>query len=266
MEDEIKTERYIYSDCVLAYLDILGFTEVVKRSKKDSKLIKELVEKLGIGRVFVNSSSKGRDSVDIRNFFFSDSFVFIIKKKEHLPHLFLVIRYLQDWLWKSDLCLRGAVVKGKMYWPEPTENIILGPAMIKAYELESKIAIYPRIIIDEKLVKIIRKEEIVASPLSKEGVITNFIKRDEDGIYFFDILNPKITRKKNEKIANNNGNLRISWDPHGEDNYEALINHLKKCVDKKLKDNKIKRNPELKQKYEWLQTYINSVREIYESR
>ncbi len=71
------------------------------------------------------------------------------EKEDDLHHLFIIIRYLQDRLWESELCLRGAITRGKMYWPEKEENIFLGPAMLKAYVLESKIAIYLRIVVSE---------------------------------------------------------------------------------------------------------------------
>lgn len=256
-----KERKYTYKECVLAYLDILGFKNKVYESEEHPEEIKPLVKALKINQSFADANSKGRKGVDFRGFFFSDSFVFIVKKDVRaIPHLFLVIRYLQDRLWEKELCLRGAVVLGKQYWPKNNENIILGPAMIDAYKLESNKVKYPRIMIEGELVNTIQKGEVLANPLSREGMLIDFIKRDDDGIYFFDILDPKITRKKNEKIANNDGNLRISWDPHGEDNYEDLVNHLKEFVDKKLKDRKIISNAEVKQKYEWLQTYIDSVR------
>lgn len=44
------------------------------------------------------------------------------------------------------ILFRGAVVIGDLY---NDKIIIFGPAMLEAYELESKKAIYPRIIIEE---------------------------------------------------------------------------------------------------------------------
>src|SRR5699024_482009 len=40
--------------------------------------------------------------------------------------------------------VRGSICKGPLYWGE---NFILGSGLVTAYEMESKIAIYPRIIV-----------------------------------------------------------------------------------------------------------------------
>ncbi|OAQ19970.1 hypothetical protein [Thermosulfurimonas dismutans] len=264
----------MYEDCFLAYLDILGFKDKIKETEINLKELKTLIEALKINTKFTQSGGKkttASGTLEIRSFFFSDSFLFMMKaNKENLPHLFLIIRYLQDRLWEYKLCLRGAMVKGKMYWPNIRENIILGPAMIKAYKLESEVAIYPRIIVSEDLYRYIKDKKISAYPVSEEGELKEFIKKDKDGVYFFDILNPNILRKKGEKIITINErenmidndtkygkSFSITWNSSEVSNYENIITTVKEIV----KNSKGNQNPVVKQKYSWLSYYLEEVQE-----
>ena len=160
------------------------------------------------------------------------------------------------------LPVRGAVVLGKLYWPEKDENIILGPAMIDAYNLESTVAIYPRIVINEGLYEYIKdeKNKVYANPLASERLLLkDFIRRDEDGVLFFDILNRKITRKVGEKVIRDSKGKKvtIAWNSKSKDTWENIIENVRSMI-----DNCMNQKPDLHvmQKYEWLQTYLDSVR------
>ena len=50
--------------------------------------------------------------------------------------------------------VRGAITLGKLIH---TNKYLVGPAMIHAYELESKVAKYPRVLVDAKLISVARK-------------------------------------------------------------------------------------------------------------
>lgn len=235
MGEEIKIE---YESCFVAYIDILGFKKKVHDTEKNSELLGNLIKSMRVNEYFTRSSekditTKGKRKIEIRSYFFSDSFVFIMREnKADLPHLFLIIRYLQDRFWENNLFFRGAITKGKMYWPnDRKENIILGPAMIKAYELESQIAIFPRIVISRELSEYIDKQGIEAFPISiNKNKLKEFIKEDEDRVLFFDILNPNITRKNGEGIKQKGGSFSINWDNSAEDNYEDILEQVEKTI------------------------------------
>ena len=68
--------------------------------------------------------------------------------------------------------IRGAVTKGNLIVNESI-NTLLGPAVNETYILESQIAIYPRIVISDKLI---------------DCELKSYFKEDSDGTYFFDFL------------------------------------------------------------------------------
>ena len=255
-----------YEECFVAFLDILGFKNKVFETKNNKSLLNHLIETLRFNQYFTTSDNKkindGR-KIAIRSYFFSDSFVFFMKENDKdLPHLFLIIRYLQDRFWESDLCLRGAITKGNMYWPEDkNENIILGPAMIDAYKLESQIAIYPRIILSDSLVDYINNHNIKAKPISNNpGKLKAFIRRGEDGVYFFDTLHPHIVRKQGEKVKQyrkteqENRSFTISWNNNAKSNYGNIFIKVREIATNGIKN----KDDRIKQKYEWLKSYSES--------
>ena len=225
-------------------------------------LINKLIEVLKINSKFEsNTKNTSRGKLEIRSWYFSDSFVFLMKKKnneKNLSQLFFIIRYLQDKFWEKGYCFRGAVALGGMYYPDKNENenILLGEGIIRAYELETKVAIYPRIVVDEKVYNFIMNNKSPCSPFGKRGTkLIDLIKKDKDGIYFLDLLNPKILRRKDEKIKCKNEYFSINWEPCGESNHEHIIRKVDKIVEKGLENDNI----QIKQKYEWLKSYLNEI-------
>ena len=249
MSERNKQNKYEFEDCFLAYLDILGFKNRVKEAKSNFKEVVSLVEALKTMSEFEARYEKNTRTgkVEIRCSLFSDNIALMIKANDDdLPHLFLIVRYLHDRLLEQNLCLRGAIVRGKMYWPERGRNILLGPAIINAYELESKAAIYPRIVINRELYNHIKNAKIPAFPVSENGNLTDFIRRDKDGIYFFNVLNPNILRKRGEKLKELNNGFKITWNECAESSYTEVINAVKETINKYINN----QNPQVRQKYE----------------
>lgn len=80
------------------------------------------------------------------------------------------------------------------------ENFVYGPALLKAYELESKTAIYPRVIVDDSVLKLIKIEN-------------SFISLDNDNAYFYDYLQAYITKNRDssfDKLSRLSGNILVN--------------------------------------------------------
>lgn len=59
-------------------------------------------------------------------------------------------------LWREhNILTRGGITVGKLIHQE--SGVLIGPAMVRAYEIESTLAVYPRILIDQSCVALINK-------------------------------------------------------------------------------------------------------------
>jgi len=270
-----------FEECFVVFLDILGVKNSVKNRNQNGDLINELIDVLKINSKFepdIKNTSGGK--LEIRSWYCSDSFVFLMKKKgneKNLSQLFLIIRYLQDKFWESGFCLRGAITLDDMYYPKENENVLLGKGIIQAYKLESEIAIYPRIVVDEEVYNFIKSNKLRGYPFGKKGTkLTELIEIDKDGVYFLDLLDPKILRIEGEKIKEikckklNSKNLRkkgekikckkeekyfsITWNSD-KSKFKYIRDKVGEIVEGGLKNENIK----IKQKYEWLKSYLNEI-------
>ena len=138
-----------------------------------------------------------------------------------------------------------------MYYPEDDENVSLGQGMIDAYKLESEIAIYPRIIVSNNLFNYIKQQKIEAYPFGTTNTLEELIKKDFDGVYFLDLLNKKILRKKDEKIYNQKNKFSIFLGNSDDSDYDNIIKKVRQIIMDNLTE-----NIKIKQKYDWLKSYL----------
>ncbi len=86
-------------------------------------------------------------------------------------------------IWRGIL-VRGSVVRGKLIH-EPEK--VFGPALVEAYVLESKAALYPRIILDRDIV-LSAGEAKAQQHSSKQEMkyVESLLEKDSDGMYYVD--------------------------------------------------------------------------------
>lgn len=196
-----------YKDKYVAFLDIIGFKSIVSKSVNDNKEIEYIKKIIKILRKVGKNKSYTITQ-------FSDSLVISIdsKRKNALQNLINTILDISIQCFKIWYMLRGGITKGKLIHEE---NFLFGPAMNTAYELESEYAVYPRIILDPKIV-----------PLSCE----KRINKDFDGLYYIDFFNSNVLTKKSKNEL------------------ESFIHGVRDL----LKNNKRCENLSIQQKYDWL--------------
>ena len=228
-------------------------------------LLESLIDVLKINSKFQSNTKNINDGkLEIKSWYFSDSFVFVMKSSknnQNLSQLFLIIRFLQDRFWENGFCFRGAITLGEMYYPDKDENVLLGNGIVEAYKLECEVAIYPRIVVDEKVYEIIKEEDLQGYPFgSRETKLKDSIKKDKDGVYFLDLLNKNILRPKNEKIESNSKYFSIVWCKEKEN--ESNLSYIRKKVNKIINENsqQYNHNLKIKQKYEWLKAYLKETK------
>jgi hypothetical protein len=87
------------------------------------------------------------------------------------------------------ILVRGGLTIGDAFFSGST---MFGPAMIRAYELESRVAIYPRVVVDPAVVEALKREPLLKKDthqLSDEAAeLRQLIRRDTDGVWFVDFL------------------------------------------------------------------------------
>lgn len=146
-----------YEDSFVAFLDVLGFKELVFNNPDNTEKLEEYFS------IVDDAIKKDIDDVidkmyDIDSIIISDSIILRIKKKndnddniEQLRKLCLVVGKMQLRLANKDIWIRGAISSGKVHF-DSNNNQVVGPAFINAYLLEEQLAIVPRIILDNKII------------------------------------------------------------------------------------------------------------------
>lgn len=155
---------------IVAFVDILGFSNMVKsdcENKSDSiKYFKVLRE--------INKETREIGDCNITQF--SDSVIFSLplSQENYIKMLKVLAEYQQKLLYQRIIC-RGAIAYGKHY---KEDDFMFSQALIEAYQLESKDAIYPRIIISKNLLEYF-KPAIESPP---------YLIKEKDSFYFVDYL------------------------------------------------------------------------------
>lgn len=134
----------MYETCIVTFVDILGFREIVAKRPAD-----EISEMLRLLRKTTEISEEPQGKPEVDFYAFSDSIVRVRRISE--PVLETIGVEANDiGLAQLDLAHRGVLIRGGMTVGEVCSDgrTIFGPAMIRAYDIESKNAISPRILID----------------------------------------------------------------------------------------------------------------------
>ena len=160
--DNLAEDEPEYENRIVVFIDILGFKEVV-----ESKSVKEIcdaiesVHKLQeeqlFSEVYEPASGGELNPIDKQITVFSDSIVisFVnsneLKYKLDLQNFFSMICRLQNNLAKfQEKLIRGGITEGLLYHKK---DVCFGPALNRAYYLESVEAEFPRVLIDDCVIR-----------------------------------------------------------------------------------------------------------------
>ena len=191
-----------YESRITCFIDVLGFKSAINQSVQDDKVRNAIYENI---RALDPSNQKGelykrmrsriqpggsdipedvlRQACPLQITQFSDSFVLSCPSINFIScEMLLEAIYSIHVLFYSNLgmMVRGGISLGKLVHAE--DGALFGPAMNDAYALESRKAIYPRVLISHEahhcLLKHIKKDHPILKPLR-----TAF-----DGHYMFDLV------------------------------------------------------------------------------
>ena len=169
----------------------MGFANIIKRTTKETSGVNIDLQNIVNALEFIHQHFS-KLNLDYGGMIqlsqFSDSIVisFSMKNRKEVIAIFKNIKYVQvELLSQFKILMRGGIVIGEIIHKE---SLLLGPAMIDAYILESKCAMSPRIVIDPKVSYFYRKE---IKELSNQRIFENeiIISKDFDGTSYIDYFN-----------------------------------------------------------------------------
>lgn len=222
----------MYETCIVTFVDILGFREIVaKRPDHDISAMLSLLRKT------TEISETVQEKPEVDYYAFSDSIVRVRRISESVVET-IGVEANDIGLAQLDLAHRGVLIRGGMTVGEVCSDgrTIFGPAMIRAYDIESKNAISPRILIDPDVVKSAGVAKLLSSKRIA-GLMGNVLSDPlKDGVII--------------------DYLSIALDELDEDAdvLEALLQH-KKIIESGLVA--AVENDRIRAKYEWLLRYHN---------
>jgi len=184
-----------YQERVIAFIDILGFTELVRKDKVETILQAMRI----IQRRLRNL--EGIPNCPLQHTMFSDSVVFSAELTDDgILALVHNTAYLAAALFQKGIFCRGAITTGNLYHKKAT---IFGPAMIAAYKLESQLALYPRIIVPYQLAQRFLQIKNHNTHRDLHRGLACYFRHDFDNQYHVDVLSPWMSKPPRPGLVSN---------------------------------------------------------------
>jgi len=184
-------KEYKYEERVVCFIDVLGFSDRIKQTENEpngSKVLSDTCNALNLMDTFMANLLKKNYAKDMRVTQFSDSLVisFPLKESEYniLSALYTIKSIQVMLLMLFRMLLRDGIVVGKVVH---TDQLLVGPAMISAYRLESKSAVYPRIVIDPVIITLFYHIKLKLPDQGK--TYDSIVRKDLDDLYYIDYFN-----------------------------------------------------------------------------
>jgi hypothetical protein len=195
MEKQRKRKRVEYETALVSHIDILGFRELINTEtpgniSKILRVFSEAIEptqfKIAIPRLspeqFISFSDLTISVIPLRR-------ANVFARGAIFMHLLRMVHAQATLFYDHGLLIRGGIVVGEA---RRSYRRFFGPAVIRAYEVESQEAIYPRIVVDQSVINEVKVNPQVwthdrASELSE---VRKLLRRDdENGVLYVDYLN-----------------------------------------------------------------------------
>lgn len=204
--DTLNSDQQIkYSEQVVAFVDILGFSSLIEAIEEDAKLHKRLHWALTHIRSYKKTSQKENTAhSDLGISVFSDCIV-VTGQEDNYHGVIWAVGWLQAQLLGAGILTRGGISFGKVFH---SDEILYGKGMLNAYQIESSAAVYPRIVIDPDLA--------IRLPEKYKSI---FLAMDSDGLFFIDPFS------FNGTAGNVDALLEDGWDPH-----EVYLDEVEKHI------------------------------------
>jgi len=184
--DEIYQKRYT------AYLDILGFKDLVDKSESNPDILKKIIKASALVNAFKDSVFLDQRDINLKAMqvssfqmtAFSDSILIsTLENAVGISMIMTLVPFMCLALLDEGIFVRGGISKGNLLHDD---RMAIGKGLINAYEIESKHAIYPRVIIDPIVISDLKLIE------SRENQKSILRKQDFDGLWYVDFFEEKL--------------------------------------------------------------------------
>ncbi|MEO9484386.1 MAG: hypothetical protein ABJG47_13095 [Ekhidna sp.] len=187
-----------YENRIVLFLDILGFEGIISKTVEkeidDEEKISDLYQVLSLIR-FQNDDVPNTKSKVITHF--SDSLV-VSFREDDVGEFIVFFREILDLVTKlirHGILCRGGISHGKLYH---SDELLFGPALIDAYQTESRAALYPRIILDRHTVDLLHSnyQERVTGSIEQmrfDPKVRSILTRDTDEKLYIDYFEGALT-------------------------------------------------------------------------
>lgn len=187
MKQQYKTDEY-----VVAFVDLLGAT---------TQIMKDPDASLNVVHEVYNSSLKLHDALFVKHNqtlaipvvkIFSDNIVVAVETKPKGRWSAFISTVIFTALVQVQFLIRGYLVRGGICIGDffADDTMVWGRALVAAHELESEVAIHPRVILHPKMVA----ELGIAVDSQKQ----NWLQQDADGLFYIDYLQPRMLKEQEQ--------------------------------------------------------------------
>ncbi len=173
-----------YTRSLVTFVDVLGFRDIVsKRSAADVGRIIDGLRDL--------SDEDHQEVIGLKTVAFSDSVVRALDaaRPSGLFYELITLLHAQAEAVAKGVFLRGGVVFGDIF---VDGGRVFGPGLVEAYDLESKFAVYPRIVVSPGVVKAFESGHLPRAPHHalewERKYIRGLLTCGDDGVWFVDYL------------------------------------------------------------------------------
>ncbi len=178
MKNKLEVTQHI-----VAFIDIMGSSDAIKNNSQSSLEVMHSAYQSALdlfNRFFDNKNIQPKIKI------FSDNISIAVPcdigfEKPCFLAVAMMSGIIQMEFLKRNYLTRGGIVIGDYFCDDV---MVWGNALVKAYELESKVAFYPRVIIDPELVG-----KLNLTSEDKKSRCGTWINQDEDYLFCVDYVN-----------------------------------------------------------------------------
>lgn len=217
----VRSPNYEIRYC--AFIDILGFRELVReiRNSSEAAVLRDVMRKI---HAPVGASSVSWE-IDFRAQSISDAVaVSTVAMEPGLVRIMSAIEELALDLLREGYFIRGALVKGHLYHDA---SMVFGEALVRAYDLETTVARYPRVVVAKEVMDDINE---LSRGLFEDvpNRVMPYIRQSDDGPYFVHVLRTVAERVSQMHVNNLN---KPPKEQERLEDYERMQDMVQKRLD-----------------------------------